>query len=499
MTSKISDEVWNCALLSIPSTTVLIVFLVLLIIIYYLFWNNPTNAPPCYSILLSILSGKYDFANKGPLKLIQDGYQSVGEIFRIQLLHQSITFLIGPQAHKVFFEAKDTQLSQREVYTFTVPVFGKNIVYDAPPKIMQQQLKFVNKGLNQINMTSHVDKIIMEAEEWFDKWPESGQIDLMKELSELIILTASRCLLGKEIRENVHSEFAHLYQQLSDGMSHLSFFFPNAPTQAHKQRNAARVKIGKIFEKVIKARRIDKETDYDDYLQVLIDARYMDNSLPTDDEITGLLLAALFAGQHTSNITSTWMGLLLMENKSKWIPRLLNEQKQIMEEYHGELSLNSLDEMILLHAAMKETLRMHPPLILLMRKVLEPISYNQYVIPKGDIAVVSPSVAHRLSDVFKNPDEFNPDRFLGENAEDQIQKFSFVAFGAGRHGCLGEKFAYLQVKTIWSILLRKFDFDLCQQHPKPDYSTLVVGPKPPCIIKFRRKTDPYTFNRGKLD
>ncbi len=64
------------------------------------------------------------------------------------------------------------------------------------------------------------------------------------------------------------------------------------------------------------------------------------------------------------------------------------------------------------------------------------------------------------------------ERFLGETPEDQI-----------------EKFAYLQVKTIWSILLRKFDCELCQEHPQLDYSALVVGPKSPCMIKFKHKTD----------
>ncbi|CAF4981113.1 unnamed protein product, partial [Rotaria socialis] len=338
-------------------------------------------------------------------------YNSLGDIFRIQILHQSVVFLIGPQAHKVFFEAKDNQLSQREVYTFTIPVFGKNIVYDASPKIMQQQLKFVNKGLNLINMKAHIGKIVMEAEEWFNRWPDSGEIDLMKEFSQLIILTASRCFLGKEIRENVQTEFAHLYQQLSDGMSHLSFFFPNAPTPAHRKRNAARSKIAKIFEKVIKQRRINETIEYDDFLQVLINARYLDDSTPTDDEITGLLLAALFAGQHTSNITSTWMGLLIIKNKSEWMSNLLEEQKQIMDKYHQDLSLDSLSEMNLLHAAMQETLRLYPPLVLLMRKVIEPILYNGYVISKGDIAVVSPPIAHRISNVYKNPEEFNPERF----------------------------------------------------------------------------------------
>jgi sterol 14-demethylase len=56
--------------------------------------------------------------------------------------------------------------------------------------------------------------------------------------------------LGAEIRENVHTEFAEYYQQLSDGMSHLSFFLPHAPTKAHRDRDTARAKIVEIFTKV---------------------------------------------------------------------------------------------------------------------------------------------------------------------------------------------------------------------------------------------------------
>ena len=223
--------------------------------------------------------------------------------------------------------------------------------------------------------------------------PNEGEICLMAFLSDLIILTASRCLLGAEIRENVQSEFAELYQDLSDGMNHLTFFWPNAPTTRHRKRDEARAKIAAIFGKVIIARRASG-VQHDDFLQVLVDAQYTDGSHAEVDEIVGLLLAALFAGQHTSNITSTWLGLSVLHRDNKntnpnglMLPKLLAEQEEVMKKYNGEINLDSLAEMNLMHACVKETLRLFPPLIVLMRKCMEPMTFTNsegkdIVIPK---------------------------------------------------------------------------------------------------------------------
>lgn len=441
----------------------------------------------------------------GPLALLRDGYDKHGEIFRIRLFHRNVTMMISPAAQAFFFACTDQQLSQKEVYQFTVPVFGKNIVYGAPTKVMMQQLKFVGKGLNQINMAAHCGKIVKEATDYFKKLPNEGTMDLMHMLSELIILTASRCLLGHEIRETVHTEFARLYQELSDGMNHLSFFWPNAPTERHRKRDAARREIIKIFSKVIDSRRANPDIKHDDFLQVLVDSEYLDGTKPNTDEIGGLLLAALFGGQHTSNITSCWLGLNVLHRDAKvlqgdksanpngrLLPRILEEQKELMEKYNNEITLDSLAEMTLLHSCMKETLRMYPPLIILMRRAMEPIMYphsngTEVLIPEGDIVAVSPPIGHRLETVFNNPLEFEPERFLPPREEDLKEKNSFLAFGGGRHGCLGERFGFLQVKTIWSILFREFEFELVEQLPQRDFSAIVVGPTHPCMIKFKRK------------
>ncbi len=52
----------------------------------------------------------------------------------------------------------------------------------------------------------------------------------------------------------------------------------------------------------------------------------------------------------------------------------------------------------------------------------------------------------------------------------------------GRHRCIGENFAYIQIKTIWSVLLQKYEFDLVDGHfPPVNYSTMIHTPVRPVI------------------
>lgn len=447
------------------------------------------SKPPQFNYLIPLLKGQLNLKNKGPIELIRLGYKAKGDCFRLQIFHQGVTVMIGPAASSVFFSAQDSELRQREVYAFTIPVFGKGVVYDAPQKKMTEQLKFVSKGLTGVNMEAHCGKIIQEAEAFFDEWPDEGEVNLMEKLSELTILTACRCLLGDEIRNNLHKEFATLYQELSDGMVHLTYFLPNAPIAAHKKRDVARAKIAEIFSKVIDERRRTHAQGHTDFLQVILDARYKDGTEVTTEETVGLLLAGLFAGQHTSNITSTWMGMLVLKSDKRLLERLMEEQTEVLSKTEGKMTLDALNSMELLHASMKETLRLFPPLILLLRKVLVNIEYNGHVIPKGDVIVSCPPVSHRLPEVYTNPEAFDPDRFMPGREEDKAQKFSYLAFGGGRHGCLGEKFGFLQTETIWSCLFRTFDFDReGLEVPDPDYTAIVVGPRPDkCRVRFRRK------------
>lgn len=274
----------------------------------------------------------------------------------------------------------------------------------------------------------------------------------------------------------------------------ISVIFPYLPIPAHKRRDEARKKLADIFAKIIVSR---KETgkSCNDLLQCFIDAKYKDGRPTSESEVTGLLIAALFAGQHTSSITSTWTGAYLLENP-KFMASVVEEQKTIVQKHGNVVNYDVLSEMETLYRCIKEALRLHPPLIMLLRSSHSDFSVTtkegvEYDIPKGHIVATSPAFANRLPHIYKDPDAFDPDRFAPGRDEDKAAgAFSYISFGGGRHGCLGEPFAYLQIKAIWSHLLRNFELELISPFPEIDWNAMVVGVKGNVMVRYKRRALP---------
>lgn len=469
------------------------VLVVLRLAINYL----PGNTPPIFEGI-PFIGGILKFL-KGPLKLIDEGYKRHGEVFTVPVLHKKITFLIGPDVAPHFYKATDFDMSQEEVYKFNVPTFGKDVVFDVSHKVRAEQFKMFSEALKISKMTDYVPLFVKEAQDFFSKWEDTGVVNLVEVLAELIILTASRTLMGREIREQMFSEVKHLLHDLDAGLLPISVFFPYLPIPKHRARDRARDQLAAIFSKVIQARRASgaSASKEHDMMQVFVESKYVNvdggRSLK-DHEIAGMLIATLFAGQHTSSITSSWTGYFMLTNKEKTYYPAVEEQRRIIKQLGPTISLDALNGMSVLHRNVQEAVRLHPPLILLLRQVHKDFTVTtskgkSFVVPKGHIAATSPAYAHRLSSVFNQPDEFQPDRYEAPREEDKKKPFSYVGFGGGRHGCMGTNFAYLQIKTIWAVMLRNFEMEMVDPFPEADLDSMVVGPKP-CRIRYTRRKAP---------
>nr|CAD1820468.1 unnamed protein product [Ananas comosus var. bracteatus] len=371
------------------------------------------------------------------------------------------------------------------------PHLRPGVVFDVDYSVRQEQFRFFTEALRVVKLRSYVDQMVLEAQEYFSKWGESGTVDLKYELEHLIILTASRCLLGREVREKLFDDVSALFHDLDNGMQPISVIFPYLPIPAHRQRDRARARLAEIFATIIKARKASGQSE-EDMLQCFIDSKYKDGRPTSESEVTGLLIAALFAGQHTSSITSTWTGAYLLRHR-EFLVNAVEEQKEILKKHGEKIDHDILSEMDVLYRCIKEALRLHPPLIMLLRQSHSDFTVRtregkDYDIPKGHIVATSPAFANRLSHIYKDPDTYDPDRFSPGREEDKAAgAFSYISFGGGRHGCLGEPFAYLQIKAIWSHLLRNFEFELISPFPENNWNAMVVGVKGEVMVRYKRR------------
>jgi sterol 14alpha-demethylase len=421
---------------------------------------------------------------RDPVGLLERGRALHGDVFRFGLLGRTVYALLSPRGQEAFFRAPDDQLSAREAYRFTVPIFGDGVAYAVSSELMDEQLRLLFPALRDDAMQSYAAYMADEVERFAERLGPAGEIELLPAMNELTIFIAGRCLIGPEFRSRVSAEFAALYRELEGGINLVAFLSPRFPSPANLRRDRARRRVAALMAALIAERRRTRAAQ-DDFLGVLMAARYKDGTALSDEAITGLLLTALFAGQHTSAVMATWLGVLLLQHPEQ-LALLRREAAGTIGG--GPPRLAALKRLQLFEQCLKETERLHPPLVMLMRMVRDGFAVDGVALPAGSLALVSPAVGHRLPEIFAEPERFDPGRFAPPREEDRATPFSLIGFGGGKHRCIGLAFAHQQIKVIWTLLLRRFDFELIDPAPPPDYTTFVVGPRAPCRLRYRARS-----------
>lgn len=427
---------------------------------------------------------------RDPIAMLSRGWREHGDLFRFRLGPFGFALFTGPEAHDFYFRTPEAQLDAKTAYQFTVPIFGRGIAYDTQPETFAEQLRFLFPALKEAGMRRFADIMYDEANRFAGELGDEGEIDLPLKMNELTIKIASRCLIGQEVRDRVDSGFANDYHELQSSLNPVGFFLPRLPIRAHRSRDRARRKIAALFAEIMAARR-DSGTAPEDFMTALMNARYKSGRALSDDEVIGILITVLFAGQHTSAVLATWMGLELARAPA-YVQRVREEARQVYRGA-GAMNFDGLQRQAAMENAVRECERLHPPLILLIRKVLEPLRYKGHVVPVGTMAMVSPAVSHLLPGVFADPERFNPDRFAPPASEMKQHHYALIGFGGGKHACMGKNFAIMQLKAIWTVLLDRFDLVAPSAFPRPDYGSWVTGPVLPCRVGYRRRAGRSAF------
>lgn len=456
-----------------------------------------------------------------PYKFFEDCRLKYGDVFSFMLLGKVMTVYLGPKGHEFVLNAKLADVNAEEAYKhLTTPAFGKGVLYDCPNSRLMEQKKFCKAVLTTDSFRRYVPLIRKEILDYFTKSSTfdmknktCGVANVMVTQPELTIFTASRSLLGDEIRAKFDGSFAKLYVDLDKAFTPINFVFPNLPLPHYWRRDNAQRKISATYMELINKRRetgdIDPSRDLIDSL--MVNSTYKDGTKMTDQEIANLLIGVLMGGQHTSAATSAWF-LLHLAEKPKLQDELFNDITKTMESKNissiNELTYDDIHNMPLVNNVIKETLRMHMPLHSVFRKVTNNILVpnTTYMVPRGHYVLISPGYAMTSDRWFPNPDYYDPHRWdekthldmLKETGETVDYGFGaiskgvsspYLPFGAGRHRCIGEHFAYCQLGTILTTYVYNIKWKLrpLGKVPDVDYTSMVTLPQVPAEILWEKR------------
>jgi len=417
-----------------------------------------------------------------PIGLLERVHAECGDIGRFRLADKDVVLLFGAEAQEQFFRAPDSMLDQAAAYPFMTPVFGPGVVFDASPEERQQMLK--NQALRGDMMRGHAATIEREVNKMMAGWGDEGQIDLLAWYAELTIYTTSACLIGKAFRDELDSSFVGYFHDLERGTDALAYVDPYADIDSFRRRDAGRAALVEQVQAIIDRRKARGKVAREDrdLLDVLIS---LDMSA---DYVTGIFISMMFAGHHTTTGTSAWALIELMRH-----PETMAAVVRELDELYAdgsEVSFQALRSIPVLESVLKETLRLHPPLILLMRVVAEPFEILGHEIPVGTVVGVSPRVSNRDPLDFPQPESFDPGRYIDPRQEDLQNRWTWIPFGAGKHRCVGNAFAMMQMKAIFSIILRDYEFEMTQPSEtyRDDLSKMVIHLQQPCQVTYRRRS-----------
>ena len=256
------------------------------------------------------------------------------------------------------------------------------------------------------------------------------------------------------------------------------------PTKAYKEYVHIYTNMRKLGKQLLNNRYesirkdIEEGTVDEDIAVGLLDQWLIEGKL-TEEEAIVQACDMLAAGIDTTSNTATF--LLHELAKNPMIQEALHKEIVEIVGPHATPTAEQLQKLSLVRKCVKETLRMHPLLPLLVRQISEDVEIMGYTIPAGTICGFNYFGLSFDPRYFKDPTEFNPERWSHDS--DEIHPFASLPFGFGPRGCYGRRIAELELHLLLTRIMQRFKLTTDQTSLKQSVHT-VLHPTEPVRVKF---------------
>lgn len=291
------------------------------------------------------------------------------------------------------------------------------------------------------------DMIVEVTEAQLTHWREGESVDAGYEMARVIMLIAMRSVFDIDAPDESARLQGLISRLLRVAASPLTLMLPyDLPGSTMRSALRACEDIETILRRLIRERRATV-AGRTDMLSTMLSARDEQGHGLTEDE---LVSEAYTAFCHDSSTATLVWTLFLLDQHPAVLADLVDELRSILSDQPP--TVEQLEQLSLLDAVLKESLRLFPPAPMLVRYVAEETELDTHVIPARATVFLSPYVTHRIPEIFERPLRFDPSRWANASKS----AYEYLPFGAGAHTCIGRHFAMFEMKIILAILLQRY-------------------------------------------
>lgn len=390
--------------------------------------------------------------SRDPLGFLSTHQRRYGDIFTVRFPYFGrIVYVARPELVKEVFTGAPAEFHAGEANaTVLEPALGPNSVLTLDDEPHMRQRKLLLPPFHGERIGRYGELIVEMTRAEMESWPLGEAFALRPHTQRITLAVIMRAVFGVHDEERL-ARFERLIDDFARRVGVITSFpflrrsFPGSPWPRFLRSRAALDEF--IYEEIRLRRAEQGHEERDDVLSLLLGARDEDGAPMSDEELRDELVTVLGAGHET---TATGLA---------WAVEMLGHNPAVMAKLRDSLAAGEEDY---LAATVKEVLRARPVIVDVARKLKAPATVGGYELEAGTFVLPAIAALHYREDVFPQPHEFRPERFLDGKADN----YAWIPFGGGIRRCIGAAFAEYEMRTI----LREFvqRAELRPASPKPE-------------------------------
>lgn len=416
-------------------------------------------------------------------QLLQEPFQTFlelnrryGDVVRFPIRpNRAVYWFSKPEQVKYVLQDNHRNYSKAMTYDFLRPVVGNGLLTSEGDFWLRQR-RLVAPMFHRKRVVEYGRTMLEMVEDFVEQLGRdcSEPIDIAAEMARLTLSIAGKILFNRDIRrdsDRIGSALKMLFRDINTRILSPLSIPRSVPTPHNRRLDRALESLESVVYDLIDERR-GREREYDDLLSMLMLAEDDETGKKmTDKQVRDEVMTFILAGHETTSNALTWCFYLLSQFPA--VRRRLEDEVDRL--FDPEQPLTSIREMTYIEQVFDETTRLYPPAWTIEREPREDDLIDGYRVPAGSIVVVAPYFVHHNSDVWPNPEGFDPGRFAPSEKESH-HRYAHFPFGGGPRMCVGADFAVLEAKIVLALVTRHFRLDLAPGQQIEPEATVTLYP-----------------------